>query len=42
MGAVQMTAWMIYFFASKRVQRVFKYDDWELPASTPTSTLGLT
>jgi len=25
-GAVQMTAWTIYFFVSKRVEHVFKYD----------------
>ena len=38
-GAVQMSVWPAYLFASKRVERVFKYDDWE--QATPTSTLGI-
>ena len=38
-GAVQMSVWAAYLFASKRVERVFKYDDWE--QATPTSTLGI-
>lgn len=38
-GAVQMSVWPAYLFASKRVERVFKYDDWE--QATPASTLGI-
>ncbi len=39
MGAIQMTVWMIYFLVSNRVERVFKYDNWE--QATARSTLGL-
>jgi len=39
MGAIQITAWLIYLFRSHRVERVFKYHNWEQVAPTPT--LGL-
>jgi succinate dehydrogenase/fumarate reductase cytochrome b subunit len=38
-AAVQMSAWLLYLFRSERVERVFKYDNWEQAA--PASTLGL-
>ena len=38
-GTVQMTLWLIYLFQSERVERVFKYDNWE--QSAPAPTLGL-
>lgn len=30
-AAIQMTVWTIYFFVSKRVESVFKHDNWEQP-----------
>jgi len=39
MGAIQITAWVAYLFRSQRVERVFKYHNWEQVAPTPT--LGL-
>ena len=38
-AAVQMSVWLLYLFRSERVERVFKYDNWEQVA--PASTLGL-
>jgi hypothetical protein len=38
-AAVQMSAWLLYLFQSERVERVFKYDNWEQVAPAPT--LGL-
>lgn len=39
MGAIQVTAWLAYLFRSQRVERVFKYHNWEQAAPAPT--LGL-
>jgi succinate dehydrogenase/fumarate reductase cytochrome b subunit len=38
-AALQMSAWLLYLFQSERVERVFKYDNWEQAA--PAATLGL-
>jgi hypothetical protein len=38
-SAVTMTSWTFYLFFSRRVERVFRYDDWE--QATPTNILGL-
>ena len=38
-ASVQMTVWLLYLFRSERVERVFKYDNWEQVAPAPT--LGL-
>ena len=39
LGAIQTTAWLLYLIRSQRVERVFKYHNWEQAAPTPT--LGL-